>query len=64
MSRKPELWGVREVANYAGVTPQAVSNWRKRYRDFPEPLAELHLGPVWCALDARAWVRRHLGPRR
>ena len=64
MSPRPELWGIREVAVYAGVTPQAVSNWRKRYPDFPEPLTELRLGPVWRASDARAWVLRHIRPRQ
>jgi transcriptional regulator with XRE-family HTH domain len=64
VSRRPELWGLSEVARAAGVTPQAVSNWRRRSRDFPAPLAELAQGPVWSAPVARAWLRRNGKLRR
>ena len=27
-----------DIADLAGVSPSAVSNWRKRYVDFPAPI--------------------------
>ena len=36
-----DLMGLYEIAQTAGVTPQAVSNWVARKPDFPEPLAQL-----------------------
>lgn len=34
----------------------AVSNWRRRYADFPKPVAELHTGPVWWWPSVEAWL--------
>src|SRR5208282_3244466 len=41
------LIGVFEIAELANVSPPAVANWRKRFPDFPAPLAELKSGPVF-----------------
>ena len=35
------LVGVFEIAEMANVSASAVANWRKRFPDFPAPLAEL-----------------------
>ena len=51
-----ELMGLYEIANLAGVTPQAVSNWVKRKMDFPKPVATLASGPVWEGKAVRAWL--------
>lgn len=45
-----------EIAELAGVTPSAVSNWRKRHADFPLPLVELRTGPLWARADIEAWI--------
>jgi len=50
------LVGVSEIAELAGVTRQAVLNWRQRYEDFPTPIAELRSGPVWDLEDILEWV--------
>lgn len=53
-----ELVGIFEIAELAGVTRQAVANWRARAEDFPEPVADLRSGPVFRRADVRRWLRR------
>jgi hypothetical protein len=53
-----ELMGLYEIAQAAGVTPQAVSNWVVRKPDFPEPLAQLASGAVWDGAAIRTWLKR------
>lgn len=53
--------GVAEIASFAGVTKQAVTNWRHRYDDFPRPIKTLHSGPVWDREAIVRWVREHEG---
>ena len=53
-----ELVGLYEIATMAGVSPQAVANWRKRFADFPQPLAELRSGPVFKRNEVRRWLKR------
>lgn len=57
-----EIVGIFEIANMAGVTPQAVSNWLSRKPDFPKPMATLASGPVWDGKTIRAWLRRERAP--
>lgn len=52
----PELVGIHEVASMAGVSRQAVVNWRNRFPDFPLPVAELRAGPVFSREQVRAWL--------
>lgn len=40
----------------AGVSRQAVVNWRNRLLDFPSPVAELRAGPVFSREQVRAWL--------
>lgn len=54
-----KLVGTYEVAQLAGVTAQAVSNWMARRPDFPEPLAHLASGPVWDGPLMRQWLRKN-----
>lgn len=49
--------GVSEVAAYFGVTKQVIGHWRNRNSDFPTPIAELNMGPVWHLCDIRDWAR-------
>ena len=53
--------GVGEIAEMAGVTKQAVSNWRARYEDFPTPVQILQSGPVWDKEAMELWVKRKAG---
>ena len=55
------LVGIAEIAELAGVTKQAVSNWRMRYDHFPRPIQNLQSGPVWDRESAVAWVKSFQG---
>jgi len=52
-----ELVGINEIADMAGVSRQAVANWRARFANFPRPVAELRSGPVFSRSQVRAWLR-------
>jgi chromosome partitioning protein len=51
--------GMSEIAQLAGVTKQAVANWRDRDSDFPEPVASLKQGSVWKLSDVLEWANRN-----
>lgn len=53
-----ELMGIYEIAQLAGVSPQAVSNWVVRKPDFPRPVAALASGPIWNGQHIRGWLGR------
>jgi chromosome partitioning protein len=55
------LLGISEIAELAQVSRQAVTNWRTRVADFPQPIAELSSGPVFRASDIRRWLKRRRG---
>jgi len=55
------LVGIAEVADLAGVTKQAVSNWRLRYDHFPRPIQDLQSGPVWDREQVSDWVKSFRG---
>ncbi|WP_328584044.1 N-6 DNA methylase [Streptomyces sp. NBC_00370] len=51
-----------EVARLAGVTRAAVSNWRRRYDDFPAPAGGGANSPLFALADVQAWLgRQHKG---
>jgi hypothetical protein len=54
-----DLVGINEIAAMAGVSTQAVANWRVRSSDFPQPLKELASGPVFRRTQIRAWLKRN-----
>ena len=54
-----DLVGVNEIATMAGVSTQAVANWRVRSPDFPQPLKELASGPIFRRTQIRAWLKRN-----
>lgn len=56
-----ELVGVGEIAEMAGVSRQAVANWRVRAKDFPRPVVDLASGPVFRRSQIRAWLRKNKG---
>ncbi len=52
------LIGIYEIAEMANVSPSAVANWRKRFPDFPVPLADLKSGPVFGESEIKIWLAR------
>jgi len=56
-----QLLGLYEIAEIANVNPSAVANWRKRFADFPLPIAELKSGPVFEETQVRLWMQRRNG---
>ncbi|GGV15678.1 type II restriction endonuclease subunit M [Actinomadura cremea] len=47
-----------EIARLAGVTRAAVSNWRRRHADFPEPAGGTDSAPLFALTDVRAWLEQ------
>jgi Z1 domain len=54
-----DIVGINEIAAMAGVSSQAVTNWRIRSADFPRPLRDLASGPVFRRAQVRAWLQRN-----
>lgn len=51
--------GVYEIAERAGVTTGAVTNWIRRYADdFPKPVTELQAGKFYDSDQVEAWLRK------
>ncbi|MFC8449175.1 N-6 DNA methylase [Kitasatospora sp. NPDC057223] len=47
-----------EIARLAGVTRAAVSNWRRRYPDFPRPAAGTSTSPLFPLAEVQQWLER------
>ncbi|MGJ7909017.1 N-6 DNA methylase [Actinopolyspora sp. H202] len=47
------------IARLAGVRRAAVSNWRKRYDDFPAQIAGTASSPLFDADEIRAWLDKY-----
>ncbi|REE95981.1 N-6 DNA methylase [Thermomonospora umbrina] len=47
-----------EIARMAGVTRAAVSNWRRRHPDFPEPAGGTNSAPLFALPDVARWLDR------
>ncbi|PVC95185.1 N-6 DNA methylase [Streptomyces sp. CS147] len=45
-----------EIARLAGVTRAAVSNWRRRYDDFPAPAGGAANSPLFALVEVQAWL--------
>ena len=53
-----DLVGAHEIAERLDVSrPQVVHVWRKRYDDFPEPIATLRSALIWDWTEVEAWAR-------
>lgn len=48
-----------DIARLAGVGRAAVSNWRRRYPDFPKPVAGTTASPLYALAEVEAWLTRH-----
>jgi hypothetical protein len=51
-----DLIGFSEIADLFGVDKNTVSNWRRR-SDFPAPVHELRMGPLWDRNQILEWRR-------
>lgn len=47
-----------EIARLAGVGRAAVSNWRRRHPDFPEPVVGTGANPVFRLDEVESWLRK------
>ena len=50
--------GVYEIAGKASVTTGAVTNWIRRYSDFPAPVTEVQAGKFYDSDQVEAWLRK------
>jgi excisionase family DNA binding protein len=57
--RIPELWGWWELCQAAERSPSGVRLLRERFDDFPQPVQELHMGPIYVASECRRFIKRH-----
>lgn len=57
-----EFLGIHEIAALAKVSRAAVTNWRSRFPDFPEPAANLRAGPVFRRDQVIEWLKRRRIP--
>lgn len=48
-----------DVARLADVGRAAVSNWRKRFDDFPQPVGGTATSPAFSLGQVEQWLRRH-----
>ncbi|WP_091454729.1 N-6 DNA methylase [Actinokineospora iranica] len=48
-----------DIARSAKITRAAVSNWRKRYPDFPAPASGAGRNARFSAAEVTAWLERH-----
>ncbi|GIG17234.1 hypothetical protein Cme02nite_55660 [Catellatospora methionotrophica] len=46
-----------DIARLAGVGRAAVSNWRRRHADFPQPVGGPPNSPMFALADVEAWLR-------
>jgi hypothetical protein len=53
-----DLVGAAEIADRLDIAHrETVINWRRRYPDFPKPVAELRGALIWAWPDVEAWAR-------
>ncbi|WP_206185078.1 N-6 DNA methylase [Thermoactinospora rubra] len=48
-----------EIARISGVGRAAVSNWRRRHRDFPAPVGGTDASPQFSLSEVEAWLDAH-----
>lgn len=53
-----------DIADLAGVSRAAVSNWRKRLTDFPKPAGGTANKPLFAASEVEGWLAAHPEKRR
>lgn len=50
--------GLSEIAEIAEVSTQTVNNWKKRYSDFPKPIAQIKAGEFYDEEQIINWLKR------
>lgn len=58
MSNDPTV-NAGDIARLAGVGRAAVSNWRRRHDDFPQPVGGTANQPLFLLRQVEAWLRRY-----
>ncbi|NUT41420.1 MAG: SAM-dependent methyltransferase, partial [Thermoactinospora sp.] len=58
MSHDPTV-NAGDIARLAGVGRAAVSNWRRRHDDFPQPIDGTTSQPLFSLRQVEAWLRRY-----
>lgn len=58
-NRDEGLVSPSDIADIAGVSRGAVSNWRKRTKTFPEPVAGTPSKPLFSRKEVTDWLERH-----
>jgi hypothetical protein len=56
VTEEAELVSVSELATRARRPISTVQSWRRRHRDFPQPVASLAAGPVWRWPTVQNWI--------
>ncbi|HEX7304270.1 N-6 DNA methylase [Lentzea sp.] len=51
-----------DIARLAEVGRAAVSNWRRRFEDFPSPVGGTASSPLYLLRDVESWLRRNGKP--
>ena len=59
-----DLVSVAEIAARADRPINTIQSWRRRHRDFPEPVVSLAAGPVWTWPAVERWIDARRAPRR
>ena len=54
-----ELVSLADIAKLGRVSRPAVSNWRRRYEDFPQPVQETGARSLFRLAEVEHWMRRH-----
>ena len=53
-----DMVGTAEIAERLGLAQtQTVHLWRRRYPDFPEPVAQLRQAMIWSWADVERWAK-------
>ncbi|AQZ70936.1 SAM-dependent methyltransferase [[Actinomadura] parvosata subsp. kistnae] len=58
MSHDPTV-NAGDIARLAGVGRAAVSNWRRRHDDFPQPIGGTANQPLFSLRQVESWLRRY-----
>ena len=61
MSRRvntADLVGAAEIAARLGIAyVETIHDWRRRYPDFPQPVAKLRQALIWSWPDVEKWAK-------
>jgi chromosome partitioning protein len=66
MVKKPDMTqfvGIKEITRLFAVSPATVTNWQKRFPDFPKPVTMLKSGPIYRLDQIEHWRRNKMATR-